>query len=265
MNTKWLLNRVKVWSMVLFMGVTAVACRDKEKEQEEEAPVINAPAVKVVMHNLIGDSSIVSGHFYNRTGGESFSLDVLKYYLSHAALISDAGDTVYLNQHTLIDEFDANRHGFSSSPSIADLGSHHFNEMIFGMGVDQKHNISGDQAGDLDPVYGMIWTWSTGYIFLKHEGQFISSNGSALPLLYHLGTKNAFAAISLPIDLTIENEKSYQVNLKFDLNKMYSAVDTIGFENNNVIQSTGPSDLPWIQQMRNNISQSFSLMNIEIQ
>jgi hypothetical protein len=265
MNTRSLLNKVKIWSLVVLMGVAAAACRDKEKEKEEEVSVVNPPSVKVVMHNLVGDSTIVAGHFYNRTGGESFSFDMFKYYLSHAALVNDAGDTLYLNEHTLIDEFDANRHGFSSSPSIADLGSTHFTELIFGMGVDQKHNASGDQAGDLDPIYGMIWTWSTGYIFLKHEGQFIGANGSQLPLLYHLGTKNAFTPVSLPVDIHLENEKNYELNVKFDLNKMYSAVDTIGFENNNLIQSTNPNDLSWIQQMRANISQSFSVINVVVQ
>jgi len=45
------------------------------------------------------------------------------------------------------------------------------------------------------------------------------------------------------------------------LNRMYSAVNNIGFEGNNVIQSTGPDDLPWILQMKANIAQSFSIIN----
>jgi hypothetical protein len=34
-----------------------------------------------------------------------------------------------------------------------------------------------------------------------------------------------------------------------------------GFENNNLIQSTGPDDLPWILQMKANIAQSFSILD----
>ncbi len=242
------------------LSVILVSCRDKETE-EEQVVTVNPPSVRVNFLNRVGDSTIVAGHFYNRDGGESFSLDLFKYYISHAALVSDAGDTLYLNEHNLIDEFNANRHGFSSCPSIAGLSSGHFNELIFGMGVDQQHNTSGNQAGDLDPVHGMIWTWSTGYIFLKHEGQFISSNGSQVPLLYHLGTVKAFTPVSLPVDIHLENEKQFNINVKFDLNKMYSAVDAIGFEGNNVIQSTAPGDLPWILQMKANIAQSFSIIN----
>lgn len=248
------------YSLCFSLSLVLISCRDKETS-EEQKPTINPPAVRVNFINMVGDSSIVAGHFYNRDGGESFSLGLFKYYISHAALISDAGDTVYLNEHNLIDEFDANRHGFSSSPSIENVNSTHFNEMIFALGVDQQHNTSGDQAGDLDPVYGMIWTWSTGYIFLKHEGQFISSNGEQLPLLYHLGTVKAFTPISLPVDVHLENEKQFNINVKFDLNKMYSAAGSIGFEGNNVIQSTGPNDLPWILQMKANITQSFSILD----
>ncbi len=242
------------------LSIIMISCRDKETE-EKPVETVTPPAVRVNFLNRVGDSAIVAGHFYNRDGGEPFSLDLFKYYISHAALVNDAGDTLYLNEHTLIDEFDANRHGFSSNPSIEGLGSTHFNQMIFYMGVDQPHNTSGDQAGDLDPVYGMIWTWSTGYIFLKHEGQFIGADGSTLPLLYHLGTSKALTAVSLPVDIHLENEKQFQIDVKFDLNKMYSAVGTIGFENNNLIQSTNPSDLAWILQMKANIGQSFSIVN----
>lgn len=266
MSSRLLLNNsTKVRMLFSFMlclsfSAILVSCRDKETKEEPET-IVNPPAVRVNFLNRVGDSAIVAGHFYNRDGGEPFSLDLFKYYISHAALVNDAGDTLYLNDHTLIDEFDANRHGFSSNPSIEGLGSTHFNQMIFYMGIDQPHNTSGDQAGDLDPVYGMIWTWSTGYIFLKHEGQFIGTDGSTLPLLYHLGTSKALTAVSLPVDIHLENEKQFQIDVKFDLNKMYSAVGTIGFENNNLIQSTNPSDLAWILQMKANIAQSFSIVN----
>jgi len=261
----WLNSFMKVrlflsLSLCFSISLILISCRDKETTEEQQV-TINPPAVRINFHNMVGDSSIVAGHFYNRDGGESFSLDLFKYYISHAALVSDAGDTVYLNEHNLIDEFDANRHGFSSCPSIANVSSAHFNEMIFALGVDQKHNTSGDQAGDLDPIYGMIWTWSTGYIFFKNEGQFIGADGSQLPLLYHLGTVKAFTPVSLPVDIVLENEKQFQIDVKFDLNKVYSAQGIIGFENNNLIQSTGPDDLPWILQMKANIAQSFSILD----
>jgi hypothetical protein len=260
MNVRIIFSFSLCFSLCLSLSVILVSCRDKETD-EKPVETITPPAVRVNFLNRVGDSAIVAGHFYNRDGGEPFSLDLFKYYISHAALVNDAGDTLYLNEHTLIDEFDVNRRGFSSNPSIEGLSSSHFNKIIFALGVDQLHNTSGDQAGDLDPVYGMIWTWSTGYIFLKHEGQFLSSTGTSEPLLYHYGTMKAFTPITLPVDIHLENEKQFNINVKFDLNKMYSAADAIGFEGNNVIQSTGPDDLPWILQMKANIAQSFSIIN----
>jgi hypothetical protein len=82
-----------------------------------------------------------------------------------------------------------------------------------------------------------------------------------MPLLYHLGTVKAFTPVSLPVDIVLENEKQFQINVKFDLNKVYSAQGIIGFENNNLIQSTGPDDLSWILQMKANIAQSFSILD----
>ena len=53
------------------------------------------------------------------------------------------------------------------------------------VGVDSARNVSGAQTGALDPAKGMFWTWNTGYIMAKLEG-----NSPASPtgiFEYHIG------------------------------------------------------------------------------
>jgi hypothetical protein len=41
----------------------------------------------------------------------------------------------------------------------------------FGIGIDSTLHVKGIQSGVLDPIHGMYWTWQSGYINFKLEGQ----------------------------------------------------------------------------------------------
>lgn len=235
-------------------------CRDKETE----VPTPLNPKVNLIFTHKVGDQEITQGQFYTRTSGESFSFDMLKYYLSEAALVNDAGDTLYFTGHNLMDAFNANRKKASGSVKIDDAQMTSFNQLIFGIGVSPAYNTSGDQAGDLDPGFGMIWTWSTGYIFMKHEGQFIDSTGATQPLLYHLGTSRAYKRYSIPIELQLKKDKTYNVNIDFDFANVYNNPNLITFTDNNVIQSSGSQDIPWINAVTQNLRSAFTVTSVQI-
>ncbi|MFT5620009.1 MAG: hypothetical protein ACI9QR_000327 [Flavobacteriaceae bacterium] len=46
-----------------------------------------------------------------------------------------------------------------------------YNRIEFTLGVDSTTNENGAMGGDLDPTKGMYWTWQSGYVNLKLEGQ----------------------------------------------------------------------------------------------
>ena len=94
--------------------------------------------------------------------------------------------------------------------------------MRFNLGIDSARNHTGAQDGDLDPMYNMIWTWSTGYLFMKHEGKFINTIGDTTDLQFHLGTDLAFSTINVPINMTVSGVDK-TLNIEFDLNSMYDS------------------------------------------
>lgn len=209
---------------------------------------------RVSVTNVIGSEEFHLDSIYTNAAGENYSAYLLKYYFSQMALVNENGERVALYAHELIDQ---------ATPSSMQLGQveipdGHYTAIEFNLGVDSLNNHSGDQAGDLDPLFGMIWTWNTGYIFLKHEGYFTSStNGSQQPLIYHFGTDRALTPISLPIELHVEGNNSI-IQLQFDLNKLYSDPNTIAFTNNNNHQSLSASDIPWINALRVNFPNTFT-------
>lgn len=46
-----------------------------------------------------------------------------------------------------------------------------FNKICFSIGIDSLTNVSGALGEDLDPTKGMYWTWQSGYVNIKLEGQ----------------------------------------------------------------------------------------------
>lgn len=209
---------------------------------------------RVSVFNVIGENEFHLDSTYINGAGEAYRAYMLKYYISHMKLVNENGERVELYGHELIDHSVPN----SLQLNQVEIPDGHYTSIEFNLGVDSLHNHSGDQAGDLDPMYGMIWTWNTGYIFFKHEGYFTSStSGTEQPLIYHYGTDRALAPITLPLELHVDRNSSV-INLQFDLNKLYSNPNVVTFTGNNNHQSISTSDIPWINTLRANFPNAFS-------
>ena len=209
---------------------------------------------RVCVKNVVGSNEFYLDSTYTNAAGENYSAYLLKYYVSHMALVNENGERTELYAHELIDQ--------SLPASLlldqVEIPDGHYTALEFNLGVDSLHNHSGDQSGDLDPMFGMIWTWDTGYIFFKHEGNFTSSiSGTEQPLVYHYGKDRSLVPISLPIELHVDKNSSV-INLQFDLNELYSNPNTVAFTGNNNHQSTSTQDIPWINTLRANFPNAFS-------
>lgn len=244
-----MIKKVSFW---LTMVVGLLALGGCKKPCNEDDPT--TPKVKLVFHTQSGGQDIQSDVSYTRSNGETFQIDLLKYYISHCVLVNNAGDSVSLNGHSLIDPINGKN---TFSASVVDIGN--YNRMRFLFGVDELHNHSGNQEGDLDPVNGMIWTWSTGYIFYKHEGTFIDTSGNSMPLLYHFGMDRALVPIDVPITISIKNNMEYEVHVHFNLDQFYNG---IYFSGNNVHQSAGVADYAWMDALKTNLPASFEVSSI---
>lgn len=56
-----------------------------------------------------------------------------------------------------------------------------FNKIAFSLGIDSLTNNQGALTDDLDPQNGMYWTWQSGYINFKLEGEKVQ------PFTFHIG------------------------------------------------------------------------------
>jgi hypothetical protein len=219
----------------------------KKDEQKSEATF----QLRVV--NEVNGAPLTMGQIlYDNAAGEPFSVNLLKYYLSHVEVKNTNGNWIKLAEHKLIDQEDSDNFMKVVLPNGT------YSSLKFAIGVDAENNTSGLQEGDLDPINGMLWTWSTGYIFFKHEGEFVTSIGTVEPLYYHYGLDSSYLELELPIQLKVEGEDVSR-DLVFDLGALYSAEDTISFFNNNNNQSVGPNADRWLNSMKANFAKSFEV------
>ena len=150
--------------------------------------------------NFVGDKELkLFDEIYTNPFGEPFVVSKFRYYVSNLAITDKAGKQISLPEHYyLVNEDD------ETSKQIALPAMRGVSTISFVVGVDSTRNVSGVQTGSLDPANGMFWTWNSGYIFAKLEGQSDSSHAPAHSFSWDVGgfrqKQNALRTITLKID-----------------------------------------------------------------
>jgi hypothetical protein len=114
--------------------------------------------------------------------GDTMTFTKLKFYVSNIRLKDMDG-----NWWAEPESYHLICNNCSEGPvfTVADIPNGHYTEMEYTMGVDSARNVSGAQTGALAVSNGMFWSWNTGYIMLKAEGQ--SPHAANGEFAYHLG------------------------------------------------------------------------------
>ena len=239
---------------VLIIILYTIACK---KEPVQVAPTTQ----NLTLHfdNKVGQESIVlKTKKYSLPSGTGFWVGALRYYVSNVTLIKKDGATVEYPLHQLIKTEDApTQDVLLKAVPVGD-----YTQIQFHIGVDDKHNMTGAQTGDLDPLSGMFWTWNTGYIFFKHEGRFVKTDKTEEVLVHHYGNASAYVNIELTNQFSLTNAAK-KATIALDLNTLYSSPNIIDFNEDYSRQSLTKDDLDWVVRMKENLSTAFKVSKIE--
>lgn len=88
-----------------------------------------------------------------------------------------------------------------------------YNKICFNLGIDSTINVSGAMGGDLDPTKGMYWTWQSGYINFKLEGNSNICKTRNNEFHYHLGGYSYPFVSMQQIILNTEQTDSIVINV----------------------------------------------------
>lgn len=191
---------------------------------------------------------------YTNSSNEPYKVTKLKYFVSNFYFTNMDG-TIYTvpqdSSYFLIDESDINRHraGFK-------IPEGEYKSVGFTLGVDSLRNTMdiSKRANDLDITSianDMYWTWNSGYVFFKLEGNSSVVTGMGNVFQYHIGgfggyhssTANNLKNISLNLsergNAKVKASKPLGVNvhLMVDINKIFTGANTISLASTSMVHS----------------------------
>lgn len=216
------------------------SCKKTVVTPAEELPPLNGipnsgASLRVnIAHVVDGTPLALNTATYVTAGSDTFSVKLFKYYLTNISLTNDAGQTIAVpGSYYLVDEeVPASKAIILQNVPVGD-----YKAISFLIGVDSTKNVSGAQAGVLDPVYGMFWDWNSGYIMAKMEGYSPQSGSNIKDLSFHIGGFNGpnrgvrHINLNFPMNAHVHAEHQSQVNMSGDLAKWFSGANNISFVN----------------------------------
>lgn len=240
---------------VLVYLLTIGSCKKDENHIQSE-PIATTGKASIHVENKVGNDVLLTGLMrYQNASGDSFQVDLLKYYIGQFEWLRADGTSFKSDNYQLINASDLTSLDFQ----LANIPSGIYTGVRFNLGVDSSSNHTFTNYNALDASSGMIWSWNTGYIFFKHEGRFIDSLNTVKSLLFHYGTDRGFTQIQLPLDNLVINADTRNLQLTFDLGALYRESTPIDFNSWNNNQSLTTQEYPWLDAMRNNFNSSFSI------
>ncbi|MBK8609825.1 MAG: hypothetical protein IPL84_07715 [Chitinophagaceae bacterium] len=150
--------------------------------QKSNIDELQTGTLKITIKNTVKGVPIVLNTVnYTNSHGEQYSISKFKYYLSNISVTGTASNPA-VAQYFLIDESNPASLSFSLTVPVSS-----YTGISYLLGVDSARNVSGAQTGALDPLNDMFWTWNSGYIMAKMEGNSPQSTVVNNKVEYHIG------------------------------------------------------------------------------
>ena len=230
-------------------------------QNKKNAKKSSFATVKITFNNTVKSSKIaLFDSLYTNPFGEKYSINKFRYYVSNISLKSgekDFNDKKYY----LVDESN-----IESQSIFLSVPQGNYFSINFLLGVDSLHNVSGAQTGALDPTKDMFWTWNTGYVMAKLEGNSPSSTLVNHKYEFHVGGFSGKYKVLKQIHLDFPENKSIQflkdktteIVINADVNAWWQNPNEIKIEEHANITAPGQ----WALAISDNYAKMFSIEKI---
>ncbi len=214
----------KLFIIILGLSFLFISCKDK-KEPEPSKTDSTKELSKINLkleHTFNGQPLALNTKFVNAKG-DTIQISELKYFLSNLILKNASTSTEDTFGYHLIDI----KKGAIQEIDLSGFMPGTYDAIKLAVGVDKARNYSIESAkGDLDPAGatdGMIWTWSTGYKFLKFEGKYTLPtippvNGN---FVIQTGGDLGYKEFSFDSKGTLEKGKTTELHLIVDVAELF--------------------------------------------
>ncbi len=197
--------------------------------------------VVIKFDNGVGDQDFVFGTSYNKSNEESFKLNNLKYIISNIRFKDNEGNTFLypIEKNVFIVSEDEGNNAGEILLTLEDVNAANYTEVTFGIGIDQERFSKGaDGQGDFlakAQDAGMMWSWASGYKFIRFDGAFSTNTITDEGLNLHMGSVGTSldnykeTTLSLPNSILVRADKNPEIHIKADIMKVFDGVESVNF------------------------------------
>ncbi|MEO7312005.1 MAG: MbnP family protein [Chitinophagaceae bacterium] len=225
--------------LMVLQALLLLALGSPAQKSKKESPILNN--ITISFENKVGGQLLDMDSVYQNAFGEAFTVTQFKYYISNISFNDAAGKEAKIpDTYFLINQQDSAGKSITISTPLSVITG-----INFLIGIDSIKNVSGVQTGVLDPLNGMFWTWSTGYIMAKLEAVSPVSKAPQSRVTYHIGgftaPYNAVKKISLPLGslLQLHPANISRISISADINKWFSGASDIRIADHNFCMNPG--------------------------
>lgn len=215
----------KIWLTISLMGVMDFAFAQKSMQ------------LNLCFQHVYNGAQVNRDSTYINKQGDSLTLKNWKYYIGN--LMLDEVPVMFNNEkYALIDAMEGN----ACISGILKTGA--YRQLRFRIGIDSTDQTDGVRSGALDPMNNMYWTWNSGYIAFKLEGESSSAPPPLHRLEHHLGGYRPGQAFQPEVIMSLGNlvqlsgEEKVEWKIKVDLSHYW---ENSSIKANPVIMQPGPA------------------------
>jgi hypothetical protein len=243
-------------SALLVLGFVA-ACNDKDAPATEITGT-----VKLSFSNTVnGSPMVLTTQTYTNPTGENYTISKFKYYITNIEVSNGSAKAMEKDSYHLVDQSIASSQSFNIS-----MGVNNYTTVSFLLGVDSTRNVSGAQTGALDPLNDMFWTWNSGYIMAKMEGNSPASTQPNNKVEYHIGgfsgANNVLKKITLTMPagktLDVRESKTSEIKITADFARWWQNPNSISIAALPVCTTPGAQ----AKQIADNYANMFTLTDV---
>ena len=253
---------IKVVSMVIFISIF-ISCKKDEKSDGNQPSTNTSGTLRVKFHPFVLTDSLVFNKNYLNANGDTFNVNMLKYYVSNITVTkSDNSKHSITGSYYLVDHNTFMEDEFV----INGIPEGNYKEITFLLGVDSSSNVSGAQAGDLDPAKGMFWDWNSGYIMSRLEGYSPASTAIGKKIIFHVGgfirPNISMRTITVSFNgntANINTSNTPTLHIKTDVSEWFKTPNIINFSVINTVMMPGANS----NDIADNYTDAFTFMSIQ--
>lgn len=267
-----------ILSLIAFTTLFSACKKEDEIHHTSDIDPNKSGYITIEFDNRVGDLGLVlDSPFYTNSFGQTYSISKFDYFISNIVFTNADGSSYTIPQDSSY--FLVKESNVSSREVRLRIPEGNYTSVKFIVGIDSLRNTkpTSERTGVLDvggAAAGMYWTWNSGYIFLKMEGDFDDPTDTILtktPYIFHIGGFGGYSAPTLnnikTVSLAFGTENAEvreehgadgpMVHLYVDASKLVDGATKVDYKINTVVMFS-----PYSVNIANNYAGMFSVDHV---